>query len=216
MEVPPLPSSPSLGSSPPNTDSMDLEIGPIESSSPTLPVPKGLAQSGFNWDLSSDPLAPTTQPITPIFDLSAQTTQQSRKRPLADEASQANQSNKERRTFTSSTTSPIARELVLQARDLLVQAYSATKSRDEQAKLLDLLEVFRDYTEKGKTATTILASQITSLESATRKLEAKARNLGPGPIAPQKATYANVANSPSISTTTSTSSTTGTRPTTQE
>ena len=40
-------------------------------------------------------------------------------------------------------------DLVLQAKDLLVQAYTLTGNRAEQIKLLDLLEVFREYTEKG-------------------------------------------------------------------
>ena len=53
-----------------------------------------------------------------------------------------------------------AREAILQARDLIVQAYSLALSREEQSKLLDLLEVFREYTEKGrlKAASTIIAS----------------------------------------------------------
>ena len=81
---------------------------------------------------------------------------------------------------------------------------SATSSRDEQSKLLDLLEVFRDYTEKGKVASTILASQITNLESATRKLENKAKSFK----APEKPTsYASVANSNLTSTSNSTTST---------
>ena len=42
-----------------------------------------------------------------------------------------------------------SREAILKARDLLIEAYSLTKSRDEQAKLLDLLEIFREYIEKG-------------------------------------------------------------------
>ena len=54
----------------------------------------------------------------------------------------------------------IAREAILLARDLVVQAYSLTQAREEQAKLLDLLEVFREYTERGRiqAALSILAT----------------------------------------------------------
>lgn len=102
-----------------------------------------------------------------------------------------NNINKQRRTFTFSSPShqntlssaPItAHTAVLQARDLLVQAYTLTKSREEQAKLLDLLEVFREYTEKGsiQTVSKILTTQINNLETATRKIEAKVK---PFPLA---------------------------------
>ena len=43
----------------------------------------------------------------------------------------------------------LSKELVYQARDLLVKACSLTSSRSEQSKLLDLIEIFREYTEKG-------------------------------------------------------------------
>jgi hypothetical protein len=71
------------------------------------------------------------------------------------------------------------RSKILEARDLLLQACSLTKSREEQSRLLDLLEVFREYTEKGKLYKTsnIIASQVANLESATRKIEAKAKAL---------------------------------------
>jgi hypothetical protein len=67
---------------------------------------------------------------------------------------------------------------------LIVQAYTLTKAREEQSKLLDLLEVFREYTEKGRlqTASTIIASQIANLESATRQIENKARALAKAPL----------------------------------
>ena len=48
-----------------------------------------------------------------------------------------------------------------------------TSNRIEQAKLLDLLEVFREYTEKGyiRYTASILGSQIANLEQTSRKLE---------------------------------------------
>jgi hypothetical protein len=70
-----------------------------------------------------------------------------------------------------------SRELILQARDLILKASISTQSRDEQARLLDLLELFREYTEKGRIrhASSILASQVANLENATRRIENQSR-----------------------------------------
>jgi hypothetical protein len=80
----------------------------------------------------------------------------------------------------------LARSKILEARDLLLQACSLTKSRDEQSRLLDLLEVFREYTEKGKLAksSNIIASQVASLETAVRKIETKAKTLASTTLPP--------------------------------
>ena len=65
--------------------------------------------------------------------------------------------------------------LVNDARGLLIQAVAKEKNFVKQSRLLDLLEVFRDYTEKGLAATSttsnVLASQVNSLEKAIKKLE---------------------------------------------
>ena len=68
---------------------------------------------------------------------------------------------------------------ILEARDLIVLASTLTDSRDEQNRLLDLLSIFREYTEKGDLfkASTIITSQIANLESATRQLTSKTRDL---------------------------------------
>jgi hypothetical protein len=39
---------------------------------------------------------------------------------------------------------------ILEARDLLVKAIGLTKEYDKQTRLLDLIEIFREYTEKKK------------------------------------------------------------------
>ncbi|RKF61680.1 hypothetical protein GcC1_154005, partial [Golovinomyces cichoracearum] len=71
------------------------------------------------------------------------------------------------------------KDAILHARDLLVLGYRLTNYRMEQARLLDLLEIFREYTEQGilSKASKIIASQITNLERATRQIETKARDL---------------------------------------
>ena len=93
-----------------------------------------------------------------------------------------NHTNKTLRFSQETNKSP--RDLILNARDLIVQAYTLTKPREEQSKLLDLLEVFCEYTEKGRlqTASTIIASQVAHLESATRQIETKARSLAKTPL----------------------------------
>jgi hypothetical protein len=69
--------------------------------------------------------------------------------------------------------------LILEARDLLVKTTGLTKEYDEQTRLLDLIEIFREYTEKRKVLKTsnIIISQITSLENTTRRMESKAKEL---------------------------------------
>ena len=70
-----------------------------------------------------------------------------------------------------------SKELVLQARDLIIRASAAASTHTEQTSLLDLLKVFRDYTENNrvKTASTILATQVASLESTTQNIANKTR-----------------------------------------
>ena len=83
-------------------------------------------------------------------------------------------------TFSTPSTQPSqAKETLLQARDLIVKAYSLSKDREEQARVLDLLELFREYIEKGtlRKTSSIISSQITHLENATRQIESKARTL---------------------------------------
>jgi hypothetical protein len=69
--------------------------------------------------------------------------------------------------------------LILEARDLLIKATSLTKEYDKQTRLLDLIEIFREYAEKGKVLKTsnIIASQVISLENTTRRIESKTKKL---------------------------------------
>jgi hypothetical protein len=93
-----------------------------------------------------------------------------------------------------------AKSAILEARDLIILASTLAESRDEQSRLLDLLEVFREYTEKGLLykASSIISSQIANLETATRQIETKARDLNKTPKTtntanPQNPTYAQIA-----------------------
>jgi hypothetical protein len=83
--------------------------------------------------------------------------------------------------------------LILEARDLLIKATGLTKEYDEQTRLLDLIEIFREYAEKGKVLKTsnIIVLQIISLENITRRMESKAKELAQ--TAPKNRTMAQIA-----------------------
>ncbi|KAF1935530.1 hypothetical protein EJ02DRAFT_123645, partial [Clathrospora elynae] len=63
---------------------------------------------------------------------------------------------------------------------MVIQATSIATSTQEQSQLLDLLEVFRDFTENGrvnKHGLSVLASQVSSLETISRTIGSKVRQL---------------------------------------
>jgi hypothetical protein len=93
-----------------------------------------------------------------------------------------------RPTITSSNENKI-QDLIYRARDLLIEVYSASTSRTQQTNILELVQVFREYTESEilRKASTIIASQVANLERATRKVETLAR---PKPISQPEATQA--------------------------
>jgi hypothetical protein len=83
--------------------------------------------------------------------------------------------------------------LILEAKDLLVKTVGLTKEYDEQTRLLDLIEIFREYAEKKKVLKTsnIIVSQIISLENTTRRIESKTKELAQ--TAPKNRTIAQIA-----------------------
>jgi hypothetical protein len=82
---------------------------------------------------------------------------------------------------------------ILEARDLLVKAVGLTKEYDKQTRLLDLIEIFREYAEKRKVLKTsnIIALQIISLENTTWQMESKTKELAQ--TAPKNRTIAQIA-----------------------
>jgi hypothetical protein len=95
-----------------------------------------------------------------------------------------------KRTYFIDKTSRI---FILETKDLLIKTAGLTKEYDKQTKLLDLIEIFREYAEKGKVLKTsnIIASQVTSLENTTRRMESKAKELAQ--TAPKNRTIAQIA-----------------------
>ena len=174
-----------MASSPPDTSSIELGELPNRAPSPTLPtrLPTAPTIAPFIVDLSSDPLGGST-PFSSDFSLDLAASGSfdfsripNRKRPCPPRDDHAPQP-KEPRVLANQTPT-LAREAILLARDLVVKAYSLTQAREEQAKLLDLLEVFREYIERGRiqAASSILATQVANLEVASQKIETKARAL---------------------------------------
>lgn len=128
-------------------------------------------------DLLSDPFTTQSPTTAPLFTAHRPFNQNRKRGP----STTFNHQNKHQKTYTKPST---AKEAILEARDLIILASSLSQSRDEQTKLLDLLEIFREYTEKGRltTASNIITSQITHLESATRKIESQAKALAKTPL----------------------------------
>ncbi len=145
-----------FGSFPLSDPTIILGDTDVEASSPILPYSNAINPTTIHnavpltSDLLELPLsqadfsAATHRPIQPI-----------RKRGLGPLPNQANKTLR----FSQDTNKSL-RDLILNARDLIVQAYTLTKARKEQSKLLDLLKVFREYTERGRiqAASSIIAS----------------------------------------------------------
>jgi hypothetical protein len=97
-------------------------------------------------------------------------------------------------------------QCLLKARDLVVQASTLATSTKRKTQLLDLLEVFRDFTESGrvnKHGLSILASQVSSLETVSRSLGSKVRELHkPSPATTIPANPALTLQQPAIAATT--------------
>lgn len=76
---------------------------------------------------------------------------------------------------------------IFEARDLIVKAYSLTGDKEKQVAVLDLIEVFRSFTEEGKVIITRLPCQVSTpepVESSTIKQPP------PPPVAPAVPSYA--------------------------
>jgi hypothetical protein len=82
---------------------------------------------------------------------------------------------------------------ILEAKNLLIKATGLTKEYDKQTRLLDLIEIFREYAEKRKVLKTsnIIISQITSLENTTWRIESKTKKLAQ--TAPKNRTITQIA-----------------------
>lgn len=176
---PPLSSSPNDN----NTIRVDSTAMEMELNSPNLPVtpsaqllqppPPGTI---FNLDFSSDPITGTSPTArTNLFSASNIS-------PLGPIIRKRNNATDKYPSKTQRTTNQepkTVQEAIASARELVIKASLLAKAYGEQSKLLDLLEVFREFTETGKVQSTskVVASQVASLDISTKKLEARARQL---------------------------------------
>jgi len=69
--------------------------------------------------------------------------------------------------------SATSRDYILQARDKLIRAAMIEKCQEEKTRILDLLQIFQEYTEKKRltSVSNILANQISDLERVARSLK---------------------------------------------
>jgi hypothetical protein len=157
---------------------------------PPTPRPQqfGHFTEPINFSYSSDPLTQDT--LIPKQNLYAKTSYDlTRKRFLESHVASEYYYGTKRIYFIDKTPGT----LILETRDLLVKAAGLTKEYDKQTRLLDLIEIFREYAEKGKVlkASNIIVSQVASLENTIRRMESKAKELAQ--TAPKKPTIAQIA-----------------------
>lgn len=148
----------------------------------------GDSESSESIPNSPDPLAPFPQ--TPIFlrNRTSSTVPQKRtntspgqqRRPVApgNFVFSAHRASQPKPTISTVT------EGIQLARNALVQAANISTSNEQQTQLLDLIEIFRNFTETGrvkKPETAILASQISRLETVsktvTKALNSQAKSI---------------------------------------
>lgn len=180
MDIDTDPPESQIGSSPP-TDALEEPTLPTNAFlHPIHPIRAPLASIYAGGSPSSDPLSKRGDVFTPV----ARTNQrpQATAEPQSNKRARMDQNNLSSDfdfDFGPSTRPNLnkVQDLVYKARDLLVEAYTASANRTEQTNLLDLIQVFREYTESGiiRKTTSILASQVANLERATRKVEILAK-----------------------------------------
>jgi hypothetical protein len=176
------------GSSPPYTDPQDLgelpegpsELLELPTSTQTARIAPG---SQFTFDLSTNPLSSDelAAPFSPPNSASAarlSRIQNGLKRgPSSSEAIDKEHQNHENHHQYQNQASNEVKNLIRKARDSIVKAINISTSHDQQSRLLDLVEIFREYTEFGRIrhTSTLLASQVANLENATKRIELQAR-----------------------------------------
>jgi hypothetical protein len=179
------------GSSPPNIDPQDLGVLPESPSpEPELPTSPPLARfppgSQFAFDLTTNPIS-SDELAAPFSQLnSASAARQSRipnglKRgpsssDIDSDIDKEHQNHGNQHQYQNQASNE-AKLLIREARSLLLKAINITPSHDQQSRLLDLVEIFREYTEFGRIrhTSTLLASQVANLENATKRIEIQSR-----------------------------------------
>ena len=161
---------------PPDSDT--IEVHPIGGRQET-PGPDTQIQNEMEIEIPQ-PATPTNIPITPsVFEIPILPPNKRRANfsPFVGSTLRGPFTSTQNRTLKASSVQEalkIARNLVVQAANL------AENNPTQQTSLLDLVEVFRDYTENGrvnKKNSAILGDQISSLSNVSKELREKVRRL---------------------------------------
>ncbi|KAF1990556.1 hypothetical protein K402DRAFT_390178, partial [Aulographum hederae CBS 113979] len=125
--------------------------------------------------LSQGPVPPI---FSPVLDMDSELDSPIRKR-LPLDTTQTIQFKKNNTGLHQKYQSP--REAILAARDFIVVASQLSHDRTEQSSLLDLLQIFRDFTEKGQVryASSIIAFQVATLENVSKRIDNKTKTHKP-------------------------------------
>jgi len=80
---------------------------------------------------------------------------------------------------TANQDSKTVQKTIASAKELVIKASLLTKAYREQSRLLNLLEIFREFTEteKVQSAFKVVATQIASLNISVKRLKVRARQL---------------------------------------
>ena len=162
-----------------NLSEPDLDLSdPMDSEDTTTTPTPATRQKGFS---SPDPLS---MDFTPAKASNKAAISRKRLNSTTLEPQRTPQPPSSRFSFLGASVKPMissVKEGIQVARDVLVQAANLASSNDEQTRLLDLIEILRDYTEHGRVRTeekSILASQISRLDVVTKGIS-KALNSQP-------------------------------------
>jgi hypothetical protein len=189
-EAPRAPES-DFPSSPSNIDSPEPTLPPLLEQTITNNIFSPQALGTTNADSSSDPISQERGKAFRQASARATPAEPQGKRQRTEQARDLPSGEIFRPTSVPSTKNK-AQDLIYRARDLLIEAYSASTNRTQQTNILELVQVFREYIESGvlRKASTILATQVASLERATRKVETLARPSLPRQTQASQATQA--------------------------
>ncbi|KAJ8058449.1 hypothetical protein OCU04_012637 [Sclerotinia nivalis] len=167
----------SFGSSPEPTPPRVIVMLGSPTSSPSTIDPIPPSRNPFTIQRSPNPLSPTpaqsfnSQNQLDILNSDDPFRSPDRSIPFKINNKRRRQSiNSGIRQFSQSgSNSTKPKEAIQKARDLLILAASLEKETEEQSKILDLIEIFREYLEKGKLIKTsnIIILQIFHLENAS-------------------------------------------------
>jgi hypothetical protein len=179
------------GSSPPYSDPQELgELPEGPSEQLELPTSSPLARfsqtAQFAFDLTANPIssdelaAPFSQPNSASAARLSRIQNGLKRGPsssnIDSDIDKEHQNHGNHHQYQNQASNE-AKLLIRQARSLIVKAISITPSHDQQSRLLDLVEIFREYTEFGRIrhTSTLLASQVANLENATKRIELQAK-----------------------------------------